>query len=119
MRRLLTYLRPYHLPVILSLISIALKAFSDVLGPYLTKVAVDLYMTGPPEAHSSWLGSRLSTNAVTGISEVAAIYLGSLLFSYLLEFFQTYLMQWTGQKVMFDLRSQIFRHLQQHARRLL
>ena len=25
---------------------------------------------------------------------------------------QTYLMQWTGQKIMFDLRSQIFRHLQ-------
>ncbi len=113
MRRLLTYLRPYRLPVIVSLISIALKAFSDVLGPYLTKVAVDLYMTHPPETHSSWLGSRLSANAITGISEVAAIYLGSLLFSYMLEFFQTYLMQWTGQKVMYDLRSQIFRHLQQ------
>jgi ATP-binding cassette subfamily B protein len=31
---------------------------------------------------------------------------------YFLEFVQTYLMQWTGQKVMFDMRSQIFRHLQ-------
>ena len=32
--------------------------------------------------------------------------------TFLLEFLQTYFMQWTGQKVMFDLRSQIFRHLQ-------
>ncbi len=41
-----------------------------------------------------------------------SIYLGTLVFSYLLEFVQTYLMQWTGQKVMFDMRSQIFRHIQ-------
>ena len=40
------------------------------------------------------------------------MYIGLLLFSFLLEFAQTYIMQWTGQKVMFDLRSQIFRHLQ-------
>jgi len=32
--------------------------------------------------------------------------------SFFLEYLQTYFMQWTGQKVMFDLRSQIFRHLQ-------
>ena len=40
------------------------------------------------------------------------MYIGLLLSSFLLEFAQTYIMQWTGQKVMFDLRSQIFRHLQ-------
>jgi ATP-binding cassette subfamily B protein len=47
-----------------------------------------------------------------GVTLIAAIYLGCLLFTFLLELLQTYLMQWTGQKVMFDLRSQIFRHLQ-------
>ena len=40
------------------------------------------------------------------------MYVGLLLFSFLLEFAQNYIMQWTGQKVMFDLRAQIFRHLQ-------
>ena len=35
-----------------------------------------------------------------------------LILTFLFEFLQTYFMQWTGQKVMFDLRSQIFRHLQ-------
>ena len=40
------------------------------------------------------------------------LYIALLSFSFLLEFAQTYLMQWTGQKVMFDLRSQIYRHLQ-------
>ena len=40
------------------------------------------------------------------------MYVGILLFSFVLEFVQTYVMQWAGQKVMFDLRSEIFRHLQ-------
>ena len=46
MRRLLTYLRPYELQTALSAIAIFLKAATDVLGPYLTKVAVDTYMSG-------------------------------------------------------------------------
>jgi ATP-binding cassette subfamily B multidrug efflux pump len=116
MRRLLTYLRPYRLQVIISLVAILFKAGSDILGPYLTKVAVDLYMTPDitrrSAVHRSLLARHLSMNAVRGITEIAGIYLGSLIFSYFLEFVQTYLMQWTGQKVMYDLRSQIFRHIQ-------
>ena len=40
------------------------------------------------------------------------MYFAILAMSFVLEFLQTYYMQWTGQKVMFDLRSEIFRHLQ-------
>ncbi|MFY9747113.1 MAG: ABC transporter ATP-binding protein, partial [Acidobacteriaceae bacterium] len=50
--------------------------------------------------------------AWTGITELTLIWLVALFFSYGLEALQTWLMQWTGQKVMFDLRSQIFRHMQ-------
>jgi ATP-binding cassette subfamily B multidrug efflux pump len=49
---------------------------------------------------------------MTGITECAGLYFAALLISYGLEFLQTYLMQWTGQRIMFDMRSQIFRHLQ-------
>ncbi len=49
---------------------------------------------------------------MVGIAQIATIYVALLVFSFFLEFLQTYYMQWTGQKVMFDLRSQIFRHLQ-------
>ncbi len=44
MRRLLTYLRPYRWPVAVAIVSIILKSFADVLGPYLVKVAVDRYL---------------------------------------------------------------------------
>jgi len=54
----------------------------------------------------------LSSDALTGIGQIGAIYVFIIAFSFVLEFTQAYVMQWTGQKVMFDLRSQIFRHLQ-------
>jgi ATP-binding cassette, subfamily B, multidrug efflux pump len=114
MARLLKYLRPYRWQVAIALASIVLKSFADVLGPYLTKVAIDRYLAakGVATATSSGIWSWLSPNAVTGIAQIASIYVGLLVLSFLLEFLQTYYMQWTGQKVMFDLRRQIFRHLQ-------
>ncbi len=111
MKRLLTYLRPYKVQVAIALVAIVLKAGADVLGPYLTKVAIDKYLASHTEAHSL-LDRFLSTKPLTGIAQLAGMYVGLLLFSFLLEFAQTYIMQWTGQKVMFDLRAQIFRHLQ-------
>jgi ATP-binding cassette subfamily B multidrug efflux pump len=111
MRRLLTYLRPYRWQVAIALVSIIFKSFADVLGPYLTKVAIDRYLA-PAKGVTSGVWRWLSPRPLTGIAQIASIYVGLLVFSFLLEFLQTYYMQWTGQKVMFDLRSQIFRHLQ-------
>ena len=112
MRRLLTYLRPYKWQVGIALVAIIFKAGADVLGPYLVKVVVDRYLAPTAAATHSWLGSRLSHDALTGIGQVAALYVATLVISFLLEYVETYYMQWTGQMVMFDLRSQIFRHLQ-------
>jgi ATP-binding cassette subfamily B protein len=111
MARLLKYLHPYRWQVAIALVSILLKSFADVLGPYLTKVAIDRYLS-PAKGASSGFWNWLSPRAITGIAQIASIYVGLLVFSFLLEFLQTYFMQWTGQKVMFDLRKQIFRHLQ-------
>jgi len=111
MRRLLTYLRPYRWQVTVAIASIILKSLCDVLGPYLVKVAVDRYLA-PAKGMSSGLWSWLSPRPLHGIAQISAIYFGLLLLTFVFEFLQTYFMQWTGQKVMFDLRSQIFRHLQ-------
>jgi ATP-binding cassette subfamily B multidrug efflux pump len=111
MARLLKYLHSYRRQVAIALVSILLKSFADVLGPYLTKVAIDRYLA-PAKGLNSGFWSWLSPRAITGIGQIASIYVGLLIFSFLLEFLQTYFMQWTGQKVMFDLRRQIFRHLQ-------
>ena len=111
MRRLLTYLRPYRLHVTVAIVAIIFKSFADVLGPYLVKVAVDRYLA-PAKGSTSGMWNWLSSNPLTGIAQISSIYFGLLIFTFVLEFLQTYYMQWTGQQVMFDLRSQIFRHLQ-------
>ena len=118
MRRLLTYLRPYKPQVAISCIATILKSATDSAGPLLVMIATDAYLAAKPGAQLAWLPrhlNRLSGHPLTamrGVTLIALIYLGCLLFTFLLELLQTYLMQWTGQKVMFDLRSQIFRHLQ-------
>jgi len=112
MRRLLTYLGPYKVQTAFSAVAIIFKAGTDVVGPYLVKVAVDTYMTDTPPENLSWLAHHLSPRPMAGITQLGLLYLAALLVTYALEFTQTYLMQWTGQKIMFDLRSQIFRHLQ-------
>src|ERR1700684_1293123 len=111
MKRLLTYLRPYKWQVTIALASILIKAGADVLGPYLTKIVVDRYLAPVGGLHTP-LDRFLSNKPLVGIAQIATLYVGLLIFSFLLEYLQTYYMQWAGQKTMFDMRAQIFRHLQ-------
>jgi len=110
MKRLLAYLRPYRWQVGLSLVSILLKAVADVLGPFLVSVEVDRYLA--PVRRQTFLDSWLSENPYAGIAQLGGLFVGLLILGFLLDYVQTYYMQWTGQMAMYDLRSQLFRHLQ-------
>jgi ATP-binding cassette subfamily B protein len=112
MKRLGHYLRPYWLEATVSSLAVSLKSLSDVTGPYLVKVGIDRYLTGTPGPATNWLTRRLPADPYHGITVLATIYLGALICAYFFEFVQTYLMQWMGQKIMFDLRRDIFRHMQ-------
>ncbi|HEY6270503.1 MAG TPA: ABC transporter ATP-binding protein [Terriglobales bacterium] len=114
MKRLLTYLGPYRWQSTGALAAILVRVFlgPEVIGPVLAATVIDKYLAANHAMHLKILDRWLSPNPMTGIGQIALIYLVSLVFSFALEFAQTYLMQWTGQWVMFDLRSQIFRHLQ-------
>jgi ATP-binding cassette subfamily B protein len=111
-RRLGHYLRPYWVQATVSTLAVTFKSLSDVTGPYLVKVAIDRYLTGNAGPATSWLTRHLPTDPYLGITRLATIYLCALLSAYFFEFIQVYLMQWTGQKLMFDLRRDIFRHMQ-------
>jgi len=112
MKRLGHYLRPYWLQATISSIAVSLKSLSDVIGPYLVKVGIDRYLTGTPGPATNWLTRRLPTDPYHGITVLATIFMAALLSAYFFEFIQTYMMQWVGQKIMFDLRRDIFRHMQ-------
>ncbi len=97
MRRLLTYIRPYGRSAALALLLIVSASALSVLPPYLTKVAIDRY---------------ISRGNVAGLNLVAVIYVATLAGTFVLSFGQTWVMNVMGQKIMFDLRMEIFRHLQ-------
>ncbi len=124
MRRLGRYVRPYWLQAGVSSLAVSLKSLCDVSGPILVMVAVDRYLSpqasaqDPSNAVAHWVANNsplarlLPTAPVQGVSRLALIYLVLLVSAYALQFVQVYLMQWTGQKIMFDLRRDIFRHMQ-------
>ncbi|HEX4749766.1 MAG TPA: ABC transporter ATP-binding protein [Bryobacteraceae bacterium] len=113
MRRLLVYMRPYRLVVLASLILLLVDSIFQIIGPLLTKLAVDRYLvpTNHPESFP-FLDKWLSHNPWTGLSQLALAYLVVVVCGFVFDFGQTYLMQWTGQKAMFDLRRQLMAHLQ-------
>jgi ATP-binding cassette subfamily B multidrug efflux pump len=113
MRRLLEYLRPYRRVVGLALAAILGYGVLQAVPPYLMKVEVDRYLDPTRAAAPGLLARLLSPNAAVGILQIAfLILLPAALLSFGLEFAQSFAMQWVGQMVMYDLRKQIFAHLQ-------
>ena len=110
MRRLLGYMRPYGVLVTLSLVFLLIQSVLQVLGPQLTRIAVDKYLQ--PEGAATFLDPLLPADAWDGLTRIALLYLAMLAGIFVTEFAQTYLMQYTGQLAMFDLRKQLMEHLQ-------
>jgi ATP-binding cassette, subfamily B, multidrug efflux pump len=97
MRRLLWYLRPHKPQVALALAAIISASVLQLAQPYLMKLAIDRYIP------SGDLG---------GIDRIATAFFGILVGSFVLEYVQMWTLQMTGQRIMFDLRMQIYQHLQ-------
>ena len=114
MRRLLGYLSPYRKVTVMAFVSIIGASFLQVIPPYLLKVEVDRYLdVGRGAPVVSFLDLWLSSDPRVGIFQIVLlIFLPVLLLTFALEFVQTYTMQLVGQKIMFDLRREVFAHLQ-------
>lgn len=98
MRRLLHYLRPYKIQVAVAvLITIAYSGMGP-LRPYLTEIAIDKY---------------IEKGNTAGLFKIILVLFVVIFFQALLRYGTAYLTQWIGQKTIFDVRMQIFRHLQE------
>jgi len=97
MRRLLQYLRPYWRQVGVALGAIVVGSAASLAQPYLIKVAIDRY---------------IAAGRLDGLDRIALLYLAILVAAFAAEYVQTWSMQFTGQRIMFDLRMAIYGHLQ-------
>jgi ATP-binding cassette subfamily B protein len=119
-RRLLRYLRPYRVRAAVSVGLVILSSLLEIVGPALIAVAIDLFVRpngAPPVGISArageWLHLHgLAPDALTGINLAAALYLITLIGNFAVLYTQMVLMNLMGQYIMYDLRREIFGHLQ-------
>lgn len=97
MKRLLTYLRPYKGATALAVLMLLIAALAQVALPFLTQYGIDNYIK-EKNAH--------------GLALIALAYLGVMILMLAATYGQTYITMWLGQKVQFDIRMELFRHLQ-------
>ena len=95
--RLLRYGKPYALMILAAVFMIILAAGLDILGPYLTRIAVDRFIL---------------VGDAKGLQHIVLLYFVVLLGSFSVRYGQILLTQYIGQKMIYDLRDQIFTHLQ-------
>jgi ATP-binding cassette subfamily B protein len=114
MRRLLVYLRPYWRMTLFALAAIVLFGILQAVPPYLLKVEVDRYLDPTARAQlPKFLSGFLSPKPLVGIAQIAlALFLPCVVLTFVLEFAQSFAMQMVGQRVMYDMRKQLFAHLQ-------
>ena len=97
MLRILRYLRPYWKLAAVAFIFLLLQTGTQLLGPFITKIAIDRYV---------------SARDVHGLDLMALAYLGVVVCGFVVLFVQTYTTEYIGQRAMHDLRLEIFSHLQ-------
>ncbi len=97
MKRLLAYTVPYRRMIFLGVFLTLLASLLQLAGPYLTKLAIDKY---------------IAQKQLSGLYLILVIYFFVLVFLFLTQYAQIYITQYFGQKLMYDIRSKIFRHIQ-------
>ncbi len=111
--RILRWLLPYRKQVLIALVAIGLYALLQTIPPLLSKLAIDSYLASPAQPAPDFLQPYLSAEPATALAQIALIYLLTLLLTFALEFGQSYLMQWTGQQAMFQVRRDLIGKLQE------
>jgi ATP-binding cassette subfamily B protein len=106
MRRLLAYMRPYKWRVALALALTLAVTPLELAPPKLFQVAIDKYLTPAVSQHIDLAGAR------QGLVLISMIYLLVLFFDFLAQYVQIRIMQRVGQQTMYDMRQEIFGHIQ-------
>jgi ATP-binding cassette subfamily B multidrug efflux pump len=97
MKRMLKYLRPYVWHVALAILMSILVSGMEAIRPWFTKHAVDV---------------NIAQRDMHGLLITALLFLAVLIVRGVVQYLNTYLTQWIGQRTIFDLRMQLFEHLQ-------
>ncbi len=101
-RRILTYIRPQRRGVTLAILLSLTVIGTNLALPHVMRLAIDNYIMN---GHLT-VGQRSQ-----GLSHLALIFIGLITTSFVANFFQVTVLEWTGQTIMHHLRQQLFHHL--------
>ena len=104
--RLWTYIRPYWVLLITSLVMLLAISATDLIGPIITAYAIDNFIAPTSNISISTLARQ------NGTLLMGLLFFGALLLGFVLRYFRSYLASVMGQRIMYDMRSQMFAHLQ-------
>lgn len=100
MKRLLRYIKPYKRYVVIAILLNVLVASLGPLRPYLTKIAVD---------------DKIASGDYNGLLVITIILFGSLFLQAVIQYFLTFYTELMGQKIIYDIRIELFSHIQRLA----
>ncbi|HPS65864.1 MAG TPA: ABC transporter transmembrane domain-containing protein, partial [Ignavibacteria bacterium] len=96
LKRLLSYLKPYKWYILMAFILTVIISALSAVRPRLTPVAID---------------EKIPSGDINGLLWIVIILLGTLVIQAVIQYLMTYLTSWIGQKIIFDLRRTIYRHI--------
>lgn len=102
MKRLLLYIKPYWKLFILAVFFLIASTLTELARPYLVKIAIDEYLTGS-------INQMLAYKAV---AVLGLIYIGLVVSGFVFNYWQIYILSYVGQTVIYNIRQEIFSHLQ-------
>jgi ATP-binding cassette, subfamily B, multidrug efflux pump len=97
MKRLVRYLKPYRHHIIIAIIVLIVATLADLAGPLITKLAIDNY---------------IAYKDMEGLSGIIALFIGIMALQFVLKYIEMYITQWVGQKAVYDIRMEIFSHIE-------
>jgi ATP-binding cassette subfamily B protein len=97
MKRLAQYMKPYRYHIALAILVLIVAALAELAGPYLTKIAIDDHIT---------------TKDLSGLPFIIGMLIAVVIVQFVMQYIEVYVTQWVGQKVMYNIRMEVFSHIE-------
>ena len=97
LRRLARYLKPYKWHLVLVLFGVVIASLLQTAGPFIIREAID---------------GQIQQGTTDDLGKLVLLYVGTLLGVFILQFLQTMLVTYVGQRIMMDMRLELFQHVQ-------
>lgn len=97
LKRLLKYVKPYIGLICLCFVLLFFITITELARPYLIKIAIDDYMANSDKQ---------------GLQNVSLLFLATIIGGFVFNYIQIYLLNYTGQKIIYNMRQELFSHIQ-------